>query len=115
MLRTLKESAARGTTNGLALAFALALAVFSLASSVSFLIVGVLAQHVRGNQLSFNFAGTKFVVDRLLADGLAVVFLVLAFWGMWRVEARALRTCPECKSRIPSEASVCSYCSSDIG
>ena len=103
----------------LAVVFALAAATVSLAGAVAVEVVRVLQQSLYdpetgGGILQFTIFGTDVAYAYILQTAIVVALVAAALFGLWRVTRGALRTCPECHSEIPREASICRYCTTEL-
>jgi hypothetical protein len=102
----------------LAIVFALAFATFNVATSLAREIVSVVQQQTydegSGRSLDFTIADTVISYAELLYYGIALVLLSLALFATWWLTRRTARACPECLSSVPSTASVCRYCTTDL-
>jgi len=117
-VRRLRELTAYGGIAILAVVFALALAAYGTANALAEQIVSAITQHAGSehfNPLDFRVLGTDFVLDRLLQAVLALLFSAAALLAVWRLTRGAVRTCPECRSDVATEATVCRYCTTDLG
>jgi hypothetical protein len=102
----------------LAIVFALAFALFGVADALAEVAVSVLLQAAvdeegRGD-LSFTIADTTISYYAVLRGVFALIVVVAALYGAWRLGRSAVRTCPECRSEVPSEASICRYCTTEL-
>lgn len=103
----------------LAVVFALALGVFNLATALAQEAISALQQHFAdpetgGGALQFRIADTDIYYGGALLYGIALVLVVGALYASWRLTRGSVRTCPECRSDIPLEASVCRYCTAEL-
>ena len=103
----------------LAVVFALAAATVSLANAVATEVVSVLQQNLYDPETGegfdqFTVFGTDVAYVAILQTAIVVGLVAAAFFGLWRVTRGALRTCPECHSEIPREASICRYCTTEL-
>jgi hypothetical protein len=121
MLRLLKDATtAHGRSLPLALVFAVAFATYFLASALAQVVVFALEQHVGRESrsdfgaLTFHVAGTRIDYASVLQHGLAIAVLGGALYAVWRLGADAFGTCPDCRSEIPRDATVCRYCTGDL-
>jgi hypothetical protein len=112
-----------------AVALALGYALYTLSSNLAYLLVDVLAQHLvdanypsvtaafydlygpTPQHLNFRIGETVIFYGFVLAQALALVFVSLAGYGLWRWRLSRLAECPHCLSRIPRGATVCRECS----
>jgi cytochrome c1 len=117
-MQRLREMLAHGGIAILALVFALAFAAFYLADALAQVAVVALQQHAidpeTGGDLAFSIAGTRIEYARALQNTLAVFLIAIAMLSVWRLTRRVTRVCPECRSDIPREASVCRYCTTEL-
>ncbi len=109
----LREMLAHGGIAALALVFALAFASFYLVDALSQVALFVFQQHI-DETLEFKIAGTEIYYGQALVATLTVLFVAGALYGLWRLTRNTYRTCPECRSEIPREASVCRYCTTEL-
>ena len=98
----------------LAVIFALGAAVLSLANALSQEAVSAIEQHAREDDLHFNILHTRFDYAYVLQALLAAMIVVAALLGGWRLTRGQLKTCPECLSEIPHDASICRYRTSEL-
>jgi hypothetical protein len=116
-VQRLRELTAHGGIAILAVVFALALAAYGTANALAEQVVSAIAQRAGSTPfgpLDFHVLGTDVVLDRLLQAVLALLFTVAALFAVWRLTRGALRTCPECRSDVAFEATVCRYCTTDL-
>lgn len=117
MLRTLRESISHGMA-GLAFVFALALGGFELAQALARVAVDAIRQNVGGVQsgylLDFRIGDTRIEYSVVLEATLTVVLIAATLFLVWRLSRHTVRTCPECRSEIPVQASVCRYCTAEL-
>lgn len=117
-MQKLRELMAHGGIAVLAVVFALAFALVEVADAIAEVAVAVLQQlavdEERGGDLSFTIADTTIFYSAVLRGVFAVLVVVAALYGTWRLARRGVRTCPECRSEVPSEASVCRYCTTEL-
>lgn len=109
---------AHGGIAGLAVVFALALAGFNLAVSIANQIVSALQQHTfdgSGDGLTFTIFETDVAYGDVLLYAIALVLVAAGFYGTWLLTRRLTQICPECRSRVSSEATICRYCTSELG
>ena len=115
MIRRFTDLASREPGSVLAGLFALAFAAYYLAGSLGQIVVYALQQHVGGGELEFHIGRTRidytFALQAALTLGLVGLGL---YWG-YRLAAPATQTCPECLSEIPRAATICRYCTSQVG
>jgi hypothetical protein len=109
---------AQGGIALLAVVFALALATFNLATAIAREVVSALQQHSVdgefGGALSFRIWQTDVYYGEALLYALTVMLVVAALFGLWQLTKRTSRTCQECRSSVPSTASVCRFCTSEL-
>jgi hypothetical protein len=101
----------------LAVVFALALATYETANAIAQQAVFVFNQHAGTEQfdpLDFRVLGTDFVFDQIVQAALALLLVAAALLGAWRLTRGAVKACPECRSDVPSDATVCRYCTTDL-
>jgi hypothetical protein len=101
-----------------AVVFALAFAAFNVATAIAQIAVLVFNQHVGSEDfdpLQFKVLGTTFYLDALVQGVLTLVLVTAALFGVWRLTRGVVVTCPECRSEIPHNASVCRYCTAELG
>jgi large conductance mechanosensitive channel len=120
MLRSLKDTARQGGFVSLSLVFALAFAAYFLANAIASVVVFVFGQHVNRapdaefGDLSFHIGDTRIDYASTLQHGLALTLLAASIYWLWRGESDSLRECPACLSDVPSKATVCRYCTSEL-
>ena len=109
---------ARGGVATLAVVFALALAMFNLATAFAQEVISVLQQNFAdpetGAALQFRLADTDIYYGGALLYGIALVLVLGALCMTWRLTRGSIRTCPECRSDIPLDASVCRFCTTEL-
>jgi len=108
---------AHGGIAVLAVLFALAFAAFNVATEIAQIAVLVFNQHVGSEDfdpLELKVFGTTLYLDALVHGVLTLLLIAAALFGLWRLTRSADRTCPECRSDIPREASVCRYCTAEL-
>jgi hypothetical protein len=116
-MERLRELLAHGGIAILAVVVALALAGFQLADAIAQTAVFVLNQHASGEDFDFldvTVFGTEIPLDAVVQSLLAALLAAGAWFAAWRLTRGATRTCPECRSQIAPEASVCRYCTTDL-
>ena len=119
-MHRLREMLAHGGIALLAVVFALAAATVSLASALAHEVVSALEQSLydpntfSGGLLRFTVFGTDVDYGLILQTAIVVVLIGVALFVLWRVTRGALRTCPECHSEVPHEATICRYCTSEL-
>lgn len=99
---------------GLAIAVALALAVFQLVQALVYAGPMVLIGKAV-DSLSFRIHGTDFQYHDVLAGLLTVVLVTATLVLVWKLRSGETRRCPDCLSEIPLRANVCRYCTSEVG
>jgi large conductance mechanosensitive channel len=102
----------------LAVVFALGAALLGVANSVSQAVVAVVVQLGEGReftQLSFELFGATVYYELVLTATLALLLVGAALVGVVLLAMRTATRCPECLSDIPREASVCRYCTAELG
>ena len=115
-MQPLREMLARGGIATLALVFTLAFATFYLANALAQIVVSAIAQHIESSDtgffsfLSFKIAGTQVEYSRVLQSTLTLLLVAGCLYSVWRLTGRDGRVCPECRSEVAQEASVCRYC-----
>lgn len=118
MLRLLRELLARGGVASLALVFALAFAGYALANSLAAQAVSALAQNVgeleRGYPLAFHIGNTRIDYSIVLQAALSLLLVGFGLFATWRLTRSDVRECPECRSEIPANASVCRFCTVEL-
>jgi len=114
----LRELLAHGGLALLAVVFALAFAAFNLASAVSREVVSALQQHTIDSEghggLSFTVADTTISYDTVLWYAITLALVAGALLGLWLLTRSTTRVCPECRSQVPLEASICRFCTSEL-
>jgi hypothetical protein len=117
-VQRLRELLAHGGIAVLAVVLALALVLYDLALALSREIVSIVQQQTsdtaEGWTFEFTIGDTTILYADVLYLGAASLLLVLALYGTWLLTRRAARTCPECLSSVPAEATVCRYCTADL-
>jgi large conductance mechanosensitive channel len=102
----------------LAIVFALALAIFEVAREIGAEAMAILTQTLYDEDgddpLGFTIAGTEIHWGTTLSYAIALVLILALLYASWRVTRGSVRSCPECRSTIPVQASVCRYCSSEL-
>jgi large conductance mechanosensitive channel len=115
----IRERLAHGGIALLALVFALAFAAFNLASALAREVVSALQQHTidseGGGGLRFRVAGTTFSYDTVLWYAITLALLASGLFGLWVLTRGTTRVCPECSSQVPRSASICRFCTSELG
>ena len=117
-VQKLRELVAHGDIAVLAVLFALAFATYQVATALAQLVVYVLNQHAGDEDfdpLDFEVFGTQFPLDALAQAALVLMLLAGAAFALWRLARSAAKTCPECRSQVPAEATVCRYCTTELG
>jgi len=110
---------ARGGIALLAVVFALATAAVSIASALAGQVVSVLQQRLydpesESGLLRFTVFGTDVDYALVLQSAIVLALIAVALFVFWRITRDASRICPECRSAIPREASVCRYCTAEL-
>lgn len=116
-MQRLREIMAHGGIALLGVVFALAFAAYQVATALAQIAVFVFNQHAGDEDfdpLDFEIFGTQFSVDALVQSGLTLLLIIAALFAVWRLARNAARACPECRSQVPREASVCRYCTADL-
>lgn len=117
-VQRLRELLAHGGIAILAVVLALALVLYDVALALSREIVSIVQQQTSdidgGWTFDFTIGDTTISYADVLYLGVASLLIVLALYGTWLVTRRDARTCPECRSSIPAEATVCRYCTADL-
>lgn len=115
-MQRLRELLAHGGIAVLALVFALAFAFFELANAVAEAAVFALQQRAvdEEGELAFSIGGTDVYYGGALAAIVAGLLVALVLWLVWRQARAVVRTCPECLSSVPRDATICRYCTSEL-
>jgi hypothetical protein len=117
-VQRLRELMAHGGIAILAIVLAVALVLVDVALVLSREIVSIVQQQSadtdEGWTFDFTIGDTTISYAELLHYGIALVLIALALWGSWLLTRRAARTCPECRSSVPAQASVCRYCTTEL-
>ena len=115
-MQRLRELMAHGGIAVLAVVFALALAMFELATATAQSVVFAIQQRASdsGSDLSLAILGTEIYYAQVLAAALAALLVVAVLYVVWRLAWGATRECPECTSEVPRRASVCRYCTTEL-
>ncbi|MGH3066313.1 MAG: hypothetical protein ACRDOF_08400 [Gaiellaceae bacterium] len=117
-MQRLREMLAHGGIAVLAIVFALALAMFNLATALAQQVISVLQQNFHdpetGGTLEFRLAGTDIYYGEALLYGLVLALVVGALYTIWRWTRGSVRACPECRSDVPRTASICRFCTSEL-
>jgi large-conductance mechanosensitive channel len=118
MIQTLRDILSRGGVAVLAVIFAIAFAAFALASSFAQVLVYALQQNVgeleTGNPLDFHVGDTSIDFTLVLQGAVTLVLLAAGLFCVWRVTRGVTHLCPECRSDVPAQATVCRYCTADL-
>ena len=114
MGRLARESLVRNGVVGLALAIAAGLALFNLVSAIVGLLLVTPLQKLDFDY-AFRIGGVVIQWGALLTDVLVAAAVVLGLWWFWKLAAALGRTCPDCRSEIPADASVCAFCTTELG
>lgn len=104
----------------LTVAVAVGLAVLDLARAISQEAVRVLAQQIDNFEddlgpFAFRIAGTEIDYSFILQAAIALTLVAATWLAIWHLTRRLVRACPDCLSEIPREASVCRYCTAELG
>lgn len=114
----MRELLAHGGIVILALVFALAFAAFNLAVAFAREMISVLEQHLADDEgrgfYSFTVFETEIQYIEAFYYAIVVALLVAALIAVWLVTGNRTRPCDECKSRVPVDASVCRFCTSEL-
>ena len=114
----IRELLAHGGIAILAMVFALAFAAFNLAVALSREVISVLQQHLAGEDgqgfFSFTILETEIAYLEALYYAVVVALLAAGLLAVWLLIRDQSRVCQECKSRVPREASVCRFCTSEL-
>jgi large conductance mechanosensitive channel len=119
-MQRLREMLAHGGVAVLALVFALAYAAVTLASAVANEVVSVLSQAIYGEEggfggyFEFTVWGTDISYYAILQTSIVVALVAGLLFALWRSTRGSHRNCPECRSDVPKQASVCRYCTADL-
>lgn len=109
---------AHGGIAVLALVFALAFAAFNLAVAFAREVISVLEQNLADDEGRGFYSFTVFDTEIAYVDALyytiAVALLAAGLLTVWLVTRDRMRTCHECRSRVPIEATVCRFCTSEL-
>ena len=114
----LREILAHGGIATLAVVFALAAASFALANAVAQETVRVIGQLVLepdSGAFQFTVFATSVDYSYILQSSIALAIVAAALFGVWRLTRSLFQKCPECESQIPHEASVCRFCTAELG
>lgn len=103
----------------LAVVFAIAFAAFELADAIAQAVVTAIQYELLDPEsgdsgLSIRIGETDIELSYVLQAGIALILMATLFLAIWRLTRRGSRTCPECLSAIPSQASICRYCTTDL-
>jgi len=113
-----RELLAHGGIALLAVVFALAFAMYELAGALAREVVSALQQQTLdddgGGGLAFTIAGTRIDYGGVLLYAITLALVSAGLFGLWRLTRSATRECPECRSRVPHEASICRFCTSEL-
>lgn len=114
----IRELLAHGGIAFLAMVFALASATVLLGNAVADLATTVLVQSLDDNSgrspLDFTIAGTSVDLTFVFSEAIVVAIVLIALFVAWRLTRSARTTCSECQSEVPTEATVCRYCTSEL-
>lgn len=109
---------AHGGIAMLAVVFALGFAAYGLADAVAREVVSAVVQHTVAEEdsggLTFTVFGTQISYFELLHYAVVVALVGFFLLGAWLLTRRTTRVCPECRSPVPSAASVCRYCTTEL-
>lgn len=111
---------AHGGIAVLAATFALAFATVFLASAISQEVISIFVQSFYDEEFgdspfTFTVADTRIDLTLVLQEAIVVTLVGLALFGAWRLTRAARRTCAQCLSEVPAEATICRYCTSEVG
>jgi hypothetical protein len=112
-----REVMAHGGIAILAVVFALALALFGTATAIAQLGVFVLNQHAGRDDfgpLDFEVFGTRLQLDGVVTSLFALLLVTAALLAVWWLAQGAVRSCPECRSDVPLEATICRHCTTEL-
>jgi large conductance mechanosensitive channel len=98
---------------GLAIAVAVALALWELVRALVWAVAIQLLQK-GDDDLSFSLRGESFRYGESLASILALLLVGAALIAIWRLGAHDTKNCPDCLSEIPRAAAVCRECSLEV-
>jgi large conductance mechanosensitive channel len=102
----------------LAIVFALGFAAYGLATAVAREVVSVVQQRTfdegTGGEFNFTVFETTISYIELLHYGVVFALVALFLLAAWLLTRRTTRMCPECRSSVPMEASVCRFCTTDL-
>ena len=114
----IRELLAHGGIAILAIVFALAFAVFNIAVAISREVISVLQQHLAGEDgrgfFSFTVFETEIAYVEVLYFAIVVALLAAGLLAAWLLTRDRTRVCGECLSRVPGEARICRFCTSDL-
>jgi ribosomal protein L40E len=115
-----RDLLAHGGVALLAIVFALALAAFNLAASIAREVVSVIQQRTidedgYGGTLSFRIRETEISYGEVLYYAIALALVAAGLLAIWLVTRGQTRVCQECGSRVPVDASICRFCTSELG
>ena len=115
-VQRLRELMAHGGIAILAVVFALAFAAFQLANSIAQTALFAVQQHAgEGFELiDFTIFETRIQLDAVVQALLSVVLIAAAWLAVWLLTRASVRKCPECRSQIDREASICRYCTTEL-
>ncbi len=109
---------AHGGIAVLAIVFALALALFEVAREIGLETISILHQRLYDEDgddpLGFTIAGTEIHLGTTLSYAIALALILALLYASWRITRGSFRSCPECRSTVPVQASVCRHCSSAL-
>jgi large conductance mechanosensitive channel len=116
----IRELLAHGGVAVLAVVFALAYGVISLASALANQIISVLQQATydratgTGGLLEFTVWSTDISYGELLSSAIVLALVGVTLYALWRITGNERKSCPECASDVPKHASVCRYCTTEL-
>ena len=117
-MQRLRELLAHGSIAILAIVFALGFAAYGLATAVAREVVSVVQQKTFDESddapFSFTVLDTTISYIELLHYAVVVALIALSLLAVWLLTRRTARICPECRSPVPTAASVCRYCTTDL-
>ncbi len=120
-MQRLRETLAHGGVAVLAVVFALAYATVALANAVAGEVTSVLRQAIYGDELEFGSGffeftvwGTDISYEAIMQSAIVVALVAGLLFALWHSTRGSLKSCPECRSDVPQQASVCRYCTADL-
>jgi large conductance mechanosensitive channel len=115
MIRRFRDLASE-PGDALAGLIAVGLAAFAVANAVAQLGISILAQHLGSpDVLEFHLGHTSIQYDEILQAVIALALVSAGLYWGYRLLVPSQQTCPDCLSEIPTEATVCRYCTSQLG